>query len=901
MTNGYARTRPDRRTSAPGHRSSRIRRTRRLITLVLALCLANVFTATPASADTREITVFLTNNSDSALSFASHTLDHGCWSTEPPAKIAIGQTVIISSVSCGFATGTEFHASYWVDRTGTQLSLHYNNPFAGSDDFAETAPQGYAVEAFGVIEQRTVRFGCDSKTCDGIPDEWKTNGVTIDPGGGDPSQFVDLPKMGVSLDRPNILVQLDWMDDGTPGHNQQLTQAAMDTVINAFDQNPVTYRGATRPGVTLRIDAGPTSTITPGGATWGPLSRAQQVTWAQDFLTGSPTAGYQLANFYSLLKSNFVPTGRLPIFHYSVAAAEISATGTSANCYKGDSTSGLTPGDKLGFMVTLGDWTGCVGSQNEQTGTFMHEFGHVLGLDHSGGEGDGDTVNRKPNYPSVMSYAYQTVGVFRGGAQAFDYSRDTMPAVDETKLTESGGVNLGNNPSGYGTTNSCGAKDGDGKLDITTTFVQAGLSPVDWNCDTTTPNGATGFDGNGDTDQGILKGSTSDWSRIEFKTGGVGAGSNAKDTVTIPSSGVSAPHQDVTYEQSRQIRVLPLATTLTYNGASEGDYHDAATMSAALVDPGDADSPIEGKTITFQIGASATDVCSATTNASGTASCAITPTQASGLNAVTASFGGDAIYKPASDSNLFTITTEESTLTFSGPTVILAGSTTSTLSALLVEDGANDDDGDGGARVPSPSGQTVTFTLGGQSCSGTTDATGLASCSIPGVSGATLGPKALTATFAGDRYYRPSSDSDEVIVFAFPSKGAFVLGDSTVATATPTTSVTWWSDIWWLQNTVSGGFAPDSFKGFAAGVSTLPTATPANSCGTKFVTRAGNSPPPTTEVPSYMGVIVADSVTKSGPAVNGAWGKIVVVKTDPGYAPDAGHPGTGEIVATFCS
>jgi hypothetical protein len=76
----------------------------------------------------------------------------------------------------------------------------------------------------------------------GIPDEWKRNGVTIDPGSGNPPQFVDLPKMGVTLDRPNVLVQLDWMEDDTP-RNQRLRQAAIDTVINAFDQDPVTHAG----------------------------------------------------------------------------------------------------------------------------------------------------------------------------------------------------------------------------------------------------------------------------------------------------------------------------------------------------------------------------------------------------------------------------------------------------------------------------------------------------------------------------------------------------------------------------------------------------------------------------------------------------------------------------------
>jgi hypothetical protein len=851
----------------------------------LGFLTASFVAASPASAAARDIRVHLTNNTDAFLATASYSLDAGCW-VEPPGSVWIspGQTVDIASESCGVATGTEFHVSYWIlGSSGQQISLHYNNPFAGDDEFEETAPPGYAFEAFGTIEDRTATLKCDSP-CDGIPLDWKKNGVTIDPGGGNPPQFVDLPKMGVSLDRPNVLVQLDWLEDAT--HDKQLRQAAIDTVIDAYDKDPVTHHGATRPGITLIVDAGPDSTISPGGATWGSLSRAKSIPWSKYLLTGNRSVGWQLANYFTLHKSNFVPMGRLPIFHYAIAADVISQDTTKTPPVD-DTTSGLAPGGGWGFMVTLGAWNGGAGgTQNDETGTFMHELGHTLGL---GGD------NRVPNYPSVMNYAWQTVGVFRGGAQVFDYLRDTIPQVDETTLTEAGGISLGANPSGYGTNHSC--TDAAGNV---TTFVQAALSPVDFDCDRTTPNGGTGFDSDADGSQSALPGYTSDWSNISFRTGGVGAGSNAKDTVTVPSSGVSAPSTELTYDEARRIRVLPLDTKLTYTGATSGDYHDLATMSATLVDPGDGDSPVPGKTIAFRIGSSSTDVCSATTSSSGTASCTVKVTQAPGVYTNTASFAGDSIYKASTSSASFTVTREESTVTFTGPTVILAGATSTALSARLVEDGANDNDGDGGARAPDPSGQTITFSIGAQSCDGVTDATGAASCSIAEMSGATLGEKTLTVSFAGDTYYEPSSDSAAVIVFAFPSRGAFVLGDSTVSAATPSTTVTWWSDTWWLQNGLSGGVAPDSFKGFAPSVTTLPTTTPADSCGTTFRTRTGNSPPPTAEVPSYMGVLVASSVTKAGPNVNGVWGKIVVIKTDPGYAPDAGHPGTGKIVATFC-
>lgn len=865
----------------------------------ISLLVAN---ALPAQAANRNIVVHFTNNSDSALTLSSETLDGGCWTDNesPPQTIAIDQSVDIASESCGFLTGTEFHVSYKLDLSGETMSMHYDNPEAGSDTLSNTAPQGYAFQSFGVIEDHSTTFGCNSTTCDGIPDDWKKNGVTIDPGGGRSPQFIDLPKMGVSLDRPNVLVQLDWMQDAT--HNQQLAQPAIDTVIKAFDQDPVTYHGATRPGITLIVDAGPKSTITPGGATWGSLSRAQPIPWQQDLLTGSRNS-YTLTNFYTLLKSNFVPTGRLPVFHYAIAGAEISATCGISNpctkkCFKGDSTGGVTTPDKLGFMVMLGDWTGCVGSQKEQTGTFMHELGHALGLDHSGGQGNANNVNYKPNYPSIMNYLFETVGVPRGGSQVFDYSRDPYPNLDETKLTEAGGINLGANPSGSGTGHACVTKSG------IVTFTQKTLAPVDWNCDRTTPNGGTGFDSNGDGSQTILKGTTtSDWNRIQFKTGGVGAGAGAKDTVTIPSSGETGPVDEMTFDMSLLSRVLPLDSQLTYNGASSGDYHDPIIMSATLTDPGDPvdpDSPIPGEVVVFQIGPSSADACSATTDATGTASCSITPTQAPGDYAVTASFAGDSAYNASSDGNqTFTIGKEETSLSLTGPTVILAGSGGATLTAQLVEDGTNDNDNDAGSPAPDPAGQTITFTVGGQSCDGTADSSGTASCVLPSVSGSSLGSKTLSASFAGDAHYQGSSADGQVTVFAFPSTGAFVLGDNTAATAT--TTVTWWSNEWNLGNSLSGGPAPAAFKGFAGIADTLPTQTPANVCMGAWTSRGGNSTPPPSTVPSYMGVIVATNVGKTpGSTITGNYVKIVVVKTNPGYAPGPMNQGTGTIVATFC-
>ena len=130
------------------------------------------------------------------------------------------------------------------------------------------------------------------------------------------------------------------------------------------------------------------------------------------------------------------------------------------------------------------------------------------------------------------------------------------------------------------------------------------------------------------------------------------------------------------------------------------------------------------------------------------------------------------------------------------------------------------------------------------------------------------------------------------LVFAFaPGGGSFVIGDENSATGTP---VSFWGAQWWKYNSLSGGSAPPSFKGFAA----KPT-TP--SCGTGWRTAPGNStPPPNGPLPTDMGVIVSSKITKSGATISGDTVHIVIVKTNPGYQPNPGHAGTGTVEAQVC-
>jgi hypothetical protein len=130
----------------------------------------------------------------------------------------------------------------------------------------------------------------------------------------------------------------------------------------------------------------------------------------------------------------------------------------------------------------------------------------------------------------------------------------------------------------------------------------------------------------------------------------------------------------------------------------------------------------------------------------------------------------------------------------------------------------------------------------------------------------------------------------KVLTFAFaPGGGSFAIGDNNAVVGN---SVTFWGAQWRKLNSLSGGPAPASFKGFAESPN-------APSCSaTNWSADTGSStPPPPGPLPAFMGVIVTSKASQSGSTDSGNIVEIVVVQTNPGYQPDAGHAGTGKVVA----
>ncbi len=350
---------------------------------------------------------------------------------------------------------------------------------------------------------------------DGLLDNWETQGLTVSVNGSD--VFVDLPAMGANPYKKDVFVEIDYMvNDGlcvpnigcVLGHSHQPKVEAINKIIEAFQNSPVGNVSGNSDGINLHVDAGPDSIMNPEtGEKWGSFSQSNKLPHDDDLGNGVPNKYYDWSEFDSLKSSNF-SEARSSIFHYCIFAHRLGGFGL---------TSGLSrDAPASDFIVTLGGFIPLNGTTNTQAGTFMHELGHNLGLRHGGNE----NTNNKPNYISIMNYSFQTQGLIIGGQGGnFDYSRSTLPDLDENNLDETKGLNPGADVADYGTRYFC-AIDKERIAD----HINA---PINWNCDWDTKDqGITenineGHSDDHDTSFTILRG-YNDWSNLVFTGGAIG-------------------------------------------------------------------------------------------------------------------------------------------------------------------------------------------------------------------------------------------------------------------------------------------------------------------------------------------------------------------------------------------
>ena len=189
-------------------------------------------------------------------------------------------------------------------------------------------------------------------------------------------------------------------------------------------------------------------------------------------------------------------------------------------------------------------------------------------------------------------------------------------------------------------------------------------------------------------------------------------------------------------------------TSLTVNPAT-GNYSEPTTVSGVLQDV-ITNTPIVGEPVTFTLNGSET--CTGTTDATGTASCSVTPGEPAATYTLTGTFGGDSTLPlqtiPSSGTASFIVTPEPTTLTYTGGITTQNGQPLTVSGVLTTE-----------TNTPI-SGQPVTFTLGSgttaQTCSAVSTSTGAVSCVI-NVTGQPQGPIPVTDSFGGSSYYQPST------------------------------------------------------------------------------------------------------------------------------------------------
>jgi hypothetical protein len=139
------------------------------------------------------------------------------------------------------------------------------------------------------------------------------------------------------------------------------------------------------------------------------------------------------------------------------------------------------------------------------------------------------------------------------------------------------------------------------------------------------------------------------------------------------------------------------------------------------------------------------------TNASGKASCSVTPNEPASTYTVSGSFAGGTSATqllPSSGKNCFVVKKAPTSLTYTGPTGTFEGQTL-TLTSTLTSNG-----------VPI-AGQPVVMTLGSyrsaQTCTGTTNSSGVATCTI--TANQVDGNVTITVSYGGNTYYQSSSVS----------------------------------------------------------------------------------------------------------------------------------------------
>lgn len=388
---------------------------------------------------------------------------------------------------------------------------------------------------------------------DAIPSSWEQYGYSSD------GEFVNLPTLGADPFRKTVFVYVDYMQntefDHRPSDLSNVVMAfANAPVLNADGSTGIDLRVFVSPDPAVYRDVdGPTDLFVPeigalnsaGAYKWDDEGAPNGATYFDDIKLGNASRG---------IRAHF-PVELAKACRYCIFAHIIGGFSTKYSGYSRGEEDGKPASD---FLVTLGkkleDDSRMSPPAAWQQGTFMHELGHVLGLQHGGG----DTTSYKPNYLSVMNYSFQLEGLDKDGSNIFDYSRIHLPVLDENNLNEALGFGYWREAGeGYKTMSYLGLLASSGKW-TEPYFAQAFNFPVNWNQNVDASeqpvyeaNVAASI--NLDTKKEELHG-FHDWARLDFRGGTVGAGAPLPGD--LPSSTLTT---ELTLEEASMIPPAPVA------------------------------------------------------------------------------------------------------------------------------------------------------------------------------------------------------------------------------------------------------------------------------------------------------------------------------------------------------
>ena len=388
---------------------------------------------------------------------------------------------ILTNLPQGTYTITPEHRDYKIFPSTRQIVLP---PNAISQNFL--ADSIICTQADMLAENTTK---CADTDRDGLFDIWETQGIDVN---NDGVIDLNLANLGAKPNRKDIFVEVDWMSGIKSSQNN--IKAALEDVRKAFGckQGETNSSGChNAPVWDEDIDDDGSQGAVPAGIDPGVnliLQVDEAVTASNSISFLRPGTGdhddmydYRYGSNNAILKSDGsdVVVGftdiRDPdrICELKGDNPNSARFGTSnerkdANCVNiiiakslvfryaifghnfidnGVSTGVSQPTGNLLFISDdlVRTFVSRANTQNGLAGTFMHELGHTLGLEHGGvvAIAPDDKYNCKPNYFSVMNYLYQLP--LADPQRPLDYSSWESNTLDESFLDENAGIKAPDN------------------------------------------------------------------------------------------------------------------------------------------------------------------------------------------------------------------------------------------------------------------------------------------------------------------------------------------------------------------------------------------------------------------------------------------------------------------------